>query len=322
MESKEERKPKTLYHYCSTETFLSIMSSQSIWLSDVGKSNDKKEMSVLRKYFYDYIYNKMLSLSSGIEKECCRFLLATVKSDGFDKSTDILNREDLAKQFIDRYKQTRAYCFCLSEQKDSLGQWRGYADNGNGMSIGFSRKYIERLNTRSVFCPVSNFHLWSVSYNNQPKDLDEICKIIYDTTEKDAPPRFLINVLDKLFYFSTIVKDKSFKEEKEWRVIFESNDSYAKKELLDFSLFSKVADENYHAWFEIPQFKYTTRIDDIVSHIEVGIKDMRSAINSIIIGPKSKLTEMDIKILLISKGIIDNMKDKSILIKKSEASYR
>lgn len=322
MSTEEKGKPKTLYHYCSTETFLSIITSQSIWLSDVGKSNDKNETCVLRKYFYEYIYKKMLSLNDGIEKECCRFLLASVKSDGFDKSTDILNREDLAKQFIDRYKQTRTYCFCLSEQKDTLGQWRGYADNGNGISIGFSTKYLERINTRSVFCPVSNFHLWSVSYNNQLKDLDEICKIIYDTTEKDTPPKFLSCVLDKVFYFSTIVKDKSFREEKEWRVIITNNDSYAKKDLLDFSLFSKIADENYHAWFEIPQLKYTARLDDIVSHIEVGIKDMQSAINSIIIGPKSKLTERDIKQLLISKGIIANMDDKAIVIKRSESSFR
>ena len=28
--------------------------------------------------------------------------------------------------------------FCLSEEGDLLGQWRGYADNAAGYSIGFS----------------------------------------------------------------------------------------------------------------------------------------------------------------------------------------
>ena len=36
--------PKMLYHYCSLDTFLKIITSGKIWLSDVRKSNDKQEL--------------------------------------------------------------------------------------------------------------------------------------------------------------------------------------------------------------------------------------------------------------------------------------
>lgn len=29
--------PKTLYHYCSVDTFYNIINNRSIWLSDIGK---------------------------------------------------------------------------------------------------------------------------------------------------------------------------------------------------------------------------------------------------------------------------------------------
>jgi hypothetical protein len=35
--------------------------------------------------------------------------------------------------------------FCLSATGDLLSQWRGYANNASGISIGFSKKYLEEL---------------------------------------------------------------------------------------------------------------------------------------------------------------------------------
>lgn len=32
--------------------------------------------------------------------------------------------------------------FCLSEKPDLLSQWRGYADDGQGLSIGFNKRII------------------------------------------------------------------------------------------------------------------------------------------------------------------------------------
>ena len=48
--------PKTLYHYCSLDTFLNIIRNSSIWLSDVKKSNDGKEMAWFRQQYYEFIF--------------------------------------------------------------------------------------------------------------------------------------------------------------------------------------------------------------------------------------------------------------------------
>lgn len=37
------------------------------------------------------------------------------------------------------------YVVCFSEKMDCLSQWRGYADDGKGISIGFCKKMLESL---------------------------------------------------------------------------------------------------------------------------------------------------------------------------------
>ncbi len=310
----------TLYHYCSTSSFLSIINNQSIWLSDVGKSNDAKELNILRQRYYDFIYRKYNTTADEKEKECCKLLLAVATTDGFNKEVSLLNRMDLAQELMDAYRGMRAYCFCTTELKDSLGQWRGYADNGNGLAIGFSKKYLENIKGRSLLCPISNFYMLGVSYER--KNMDDICRVLFDSCEKDSPPHFLTQTLERLFHLSVFFKDKSFKEEKEWRIVFTMNDKTIDKNLLNFEYFEKVAEEKYKKYFNTPALRFTARPNDIVSHIEVGLANFRSAINHIIIGPKSNLSENDVKQLLISKGFLKNMNDRGIIVSKSASSYR
>ena len=41
---------------------------------------------------------------------------------------------------------------CLfSESKDKLSQWRGYAQDGKGIAIGFNKDVLEELNQISKF---------------------------------------------------------------------------------------------------------------------------------------------------------------------------
>ena len=56
----------------------------------------------------------------------------------------------------------------------------------------------------------------------------------------------------------------------------------------------------------------------LVSHLEIKLKDLKDLIHSITIGPKSKVTEEDIKLFLKLNDVYSD----SIVIGKSEASYR
>lgn len=65
----------------------------------------------------------------------------------------LANRDGLTEQSINEIRSTVGFLevlldglgFCLSLEGDLLSQWRGYAANATGFSIGFSKEYILSL---------------------------------------------------------------------------------------------------------------------------------------------------------------------------------
>lgn len=54
---------------------------------------------------------------------------------------------------------------CLSTEGDLLSQWRGYAENGTGVAIGFSKEYLEWLEFPGVFPRTVDLPLVEVLYD-------------------------------------------------------------------------------------------------------------------------------------------------------------
>jgi hypothetical protein len=108
-----------LYHYCSTTAFYSIVSNKMIRLSALSLSNDSAEGKVLFDHLREYCANKDVDakLASGL------------------------------KEWVESINDSMLHVgFCLSgDGGDRLSQWRGYADDAQGFSIGFSREYLETL---------------------------------------------------------------------------------------------------------------------------------------------------------------------------------
>ena len=44
-----------LYHYCSVQTFYNIIKNKSIWLSDLSRTNDSKELIWLKEIIGVYL---------------------------------------------------------------------------------------------------------------------------------------------------------------------------------------------------------------------------------------------------------------------------
>lgn len=108
------------YYYCSLETFLSILKNRKIYLSDPLKMNDKLEIKWYLKKLIDKTNDKFKS-----------FFEALKLRSGLDFSIDdLLN-------ILDSKGQRSVYISCFSKKPDLLSQWRAYADDGNGVSIGF-----------------------------------------------------------------------------------------------------------------------------------------------------------------------------------------
>ena len=110
-------KPKVLYHYCSTDSFYKIISDGMIKLSSLSFSNDSREGRLAR---------------DTIEKLCIENKLSPDKTNHIKGVINLLE------------ERTDSHGFCLSERGDLLSQWIMYADDANGISIGFSKEYLRK----------------------------------------------------------------------------------------------------------------------------------------------------------------------------------
>lgn len=107
-----------LYHYCDTTTFKSIVENSELWLSSLRQSNDAMEGHLLRRLIHEALAEMNLS-------------------------------QDVAAELTDMWDtwffQVDCFATCLSTEKDLLSQWRGYAANGSGFSIGFDAEALTKL---------------------------------------------------------------------------------------------------------------------------------------------------------------------------------
>jgi hypothetical protein len=119
----------TLYHYCSTATLLSILEHGKLRFSDINMMNDPQEW----RYCYELFERAAGSLLEMVPDKAAL--------EGLD--TDFLDRVDSYLSPKQLYSHPVISCF--SKRPDVLSQWRGYADNARGWSIGFSGRAINAM---------------------------------------------------------------------------------------------------------------------------------------------------------------------------------
>jgi hypothetical protein len=285
-------KMETLYHYCSTSTFISIISNNSIWLSSLSLSNDTMEGRILRKTLIQ--------------------MLANGKA-GEEEIGHIESSLDFVENFFD------GLGFCLSAEPDLLSQWRGYADDGQGFSIGFSKYYLEKM------CKAKDegdftFFLSKVLYepSEHEQELIALYRIIkeqIDSGKLKMPPvggfrrpneyeKLMKEYVDSISTVTkTIIghtykniyrmKGKAFSEEKEWR------------------LFTLLMKENDDLSF------VRSGINRLVPYKKVILKELDiPIINKIYIGPRNITPGWAIRKFLTQSGFND------VSIEKAAATYR
>jgi len=212
---------KVLYHYCSTETFHKIISSRSLRLSALSFSNDY------------------------LEGRLARIIIRSLSNEHDLKIYQIKNIEDMMDLFENSFD---SHGFCLSGNGDLLSQWRGYADDGNGISIGFSSKYLNNLISQQSPTRKRPLELTEVLYSDDDQKkvvqpiFDEVLKIVNDP---DFDDRFfggllsipsdevleykrnnsakkklqLLEAMTELLPKMFTLKTSAFSEESEWRLL-------------------------------------------------------------------------------------------------------
>lgn len=311
--SNERENPKTLYYYCTLETFANIVQNKKIWLNDIAKTNDYQEQRYLARLISDEYIKITQQTLDPISAEILKLKL---------------------REWLENRKIFPVWAICLSALKDNLSQWRGYADDGKGISIGFNFEYlrtVEELHFDKACDQNNNFFcLDKINYYPETIAREMLMQCLRNGESIGERLKKVLDTLcftfDRPFY-----KNNAFQVEDEWRIVYSTIDHTKPRTLLWSELvnFSNSPNGKFKERFEVvDELKFTMRNGKIVSHLELEIKDMTSAIDNIYIGPKSSVTVDDVRNYLAALCIkgsgvnIDKLLRQKDFVCKSSASYR
>ncbi len=304
---------KLVYHYCDNYKMANILSGKILRMSDITKSNDYEEV----KMFFPGILD---AIEDEYRKD--EFPLQYMGRDNCDALEKFLDWE----YYILRYEFDRGgvtnFVVCFCEEGDVLSQWRGYADNGKGCSLGFSVKELEEY--CNTYKGILRFE--KVDY----KTVKEINKTIVEKALKilnelrgmrncivENMPSFDDEKIDKMFqfYFHQMIsgvlmsslkyKNEAFKEEKEWRLFFSQQIyKYAKWIYGDGDIETIVYDDALKVLKNKIEFNVTS--DDIIPFYPIDILEISdSPIKEIIVGPQNKILQKDFSLYVASNKLND-----------------
>ena len=216
-----------LYHYTGPEGLAGILSSRTIWATDLRYLNDSSEFT----YAIELARDELTRWPHG----------------------DIAYFPAFKEEVLQHLTQIEGYVFVtsLSEESDLLSQWRGYCSPGPGFAVGISRDYIAKLSTT----PVIAFNQCVYAKDEQVKRIDNLIRqavaalprgnVKPPTTANYKNPeeykaevravlrgvhikRFSALVtafINSLLDLAAVFKNPTFNEESEWRVVIRSSDA-------------------------------------------------------------------------------------------------
>lgn len=233
-----DKMPNQLYHYTTKEGFLGIIKNNELWASHILYQNDSSE------------YNFALNL-----------LIETI-----EKNKNIFNKYDINKLIdnLKNYSNKNIYVASLSEEKDTLSQWRGYGKSIPSFSIGFHGHYLFRLHTTN-----KNIIFAKCIYEKE-KQKTLILDLINASLElinvsieksyniyKNHDTKLFYNIASMMMSYAPLIKHENFKEEKEWRIII----PYVSKEDINI----RIAKTCF-----IPYYKIKFNLEKVFGDIIIG----------------------------------------------------
>lgn len=271
-----------------------MVSGQSFWCSALSLSNDTMEGRWLRKVFFDLCEEDEL----------------WPKDQAY-----ILNMIDA---MINGYE---GLGFCLSENGDMLSQWRGYAQNAEGFSIGFSKEALTSL---------------SSELRSRNKDGIKVFKVNYDLAvqREELVPTFREikkHIDDGAFRTPTLLEEAGLDEEERKRreqkrqeLRMAISGELVKSFLPLLYQHKNPAFSEEAEWRAVSPF-LKNRIRDvdfrvsgnsIVPYRVIPFDSSRALIKEVVIGPRNPTPLDVIEMALKRYGYSD------VNVRKSEATYR
>jgi hypothetical protein len=213
-----------------------------------------------------------------------------VIQDRLKTTTDELQRIrlDSIDRELSAHQSADIFVASLSEDGDSLSQWRAYGANGNGFSIGFSREKLNHLALNA------GWRLDCCSYDLESK----ISKVLHPINS-DVHARYSVESIatyggetncvfvksskyddftKEILKFTPFLKHAAFHEEKEWRLVLDKDDQSlichraGKNLLIPYREFSLLMKETLDCISEI--------VVGPTTHIDLSERSLKSFLES------------------------------------------
>ena len=189
------RLPEIIYHYTTQKGILGIISLREMWATQVHFLNDKNEVYLMFKLLDRQLQKKIDTIQNPANKSLLR-----------DIRTGLRDME-----------QWHICIASFCEHGDLLSQWRGYGNQGKGYAIGFDLKKLRDIARQQSFI------LWPCVYNPVLQIelvnylIESWCETFFD---KEINHEEMVNLIHtSACLLAPVIKDESFSEEQEWRLV-------------------------------------------------------------------------------------------------------
>jgi Protein of unknown function (DUF2971) len=280
-----------LYHYTDGRGLKGIVESEAIWFTDYRHLNDPSE----------------LIHGIGIAKDVCRIL-----ENGADERVGLFLQ--MLMEMFSHKKLSNFECFIasFSLERNDLGQWRSYSDNGRGYALGLAPR-IFKIHDQDDRRPDENVFVAPVLYKTDEayaryqKAIERATNTVLRAVNANAHlvqdrtigipffEQIATEVMAwPLIWYSLTSKHPAYEHEREVRLIILGH-------------YDKLK----------PFIKTRLRGNEIVPYIERPLP-VRSSIVEIIAGPAAPLdAERTVRTLLNSTRV-----DANVSIGRSDIPYR
>lgn len=279
-----------LYHYCSSSAGLNMLRSRTIRLSPLSVANDSLEGLMVGRLFARAL------AKTGLSAEVAR--VASIAAQGYGPALE-------------------GFAFCMSEADDLLSQWRAYADDGHGLSVGFDPVVLTR-DFGAVNFGSQYYEMLKVTYGEESvrTEIESVAQNTFDTLSplgpfvrvqpgmsdeqaltlladraadakgifegQPEPFEKLLEALRPLQFRLHGLKPASFHEEREWRLI------------------------RYQHRAASPNLEFVADRQTIRPYVSCLIADQaRLAIRRVVLGPKHRSDPNWVRAFLRSVGLAD-----------------
>lgn len=192
--------PPIVYHYTTQRGLLGILETDSLWATKVHYLNDSSE------------YTHALDLATEI-------LRSRIEHEANEHER---KRLQCLLEIIPRFVKMNVSVASFCERGDLLSQWRAYGGRSGGYSLGFNTSRLRRQASEQQWILVKCVYDDQEQRNLVSDVIQEALETEFNTEDGYIDPLVLPkggNFGVHITRIAPLLKNKSFREEQEWRLV-------------------------------------------------------------------------------------------------------